>query len=74
MEGLIVLFGRPHWAIAAGAMEKTSASAPMPEIDFQIRNFIDFSSSAGDGRLRRKLTARAGGRNEEAVKAEVKIR
>jgi hypothetical protein len=55
-------------------MEKTSASAPMPEIDFQIRNFIDFSSSAGDGRLRRKLTARAGGRNEEAVKAEVKIR
>jgi hypothetical protein len=55
-------------------MEKTSASAPMAEIDFQIRNFIDFSSSAGDGRLRRKLTAGAGERNEEAVKSEVKIR
>jgi hypothetical protein len=45
LEGLIVLFGRPHWAIAAGAMENTSARAPMPEIDFQICNFIDFSSS-----------------------------
>jgi hypothetical protein len=39
-------------------MEKMSASAPMPEIDFQIRSFIDFSSSAGDGRLRMKLTAK----------------
>jgi hypothetical protein len=53
-------------------MEKTSASAPRPEIDFQIRNFIDFSSSAGDGRLTRKLPAGAGGGNEEGVKAEVK--
>jgi hypothetical protein len=54
-------------------MKKTSASAPMPEIDFQIRKFIDFSSSAGDGRLRGKLTAGAGGGNEEGVKAEVKF-
>ena len=46
-------------------MEKTSASAPMPEIDFQICSFIDFSSSAGDGRLRRKLTDRG---PEEAMK------
>ena len=68
------MFGRPHWAIAAGAMEKTRASAPTPEIDFQICNFIDFSSSAGDGRLRRKLTARLLGGNEEGVKVEVKFR
>jgi hypothetical protein len=46
-------------------MEKTSASAPIPEIDFQIRSFIDFSSSAGDGRLRRKLTDRG---PEDAMK------
>jgi hypothetical protein len=59
------LFGKPHWAIAAVAMEKISASAPMPEIDFQIRSFIDFSSSAGDGRLRRKVTD---GGPEEAMK------
>jgi hypothetical protein len=54
-------------------MEKTSASAPMPEIDFQICNFIDFSSSAEDGRLTRKLAGRDGGGNEEGVKAEVKF-
>ena len=74
MEGLMGLFGRPHWAIAAGPMKKTSARAPTTEIDFQIRNFIDFSSSAGDGRLRRKLAARPVGGNEEGVKDEVKIR
>jgi hypothetical protein len=45
----------------------------MPEIEFQIRNFIDFSSSAEDGRLGRKLTARAGAGKEEEVKAEVKF-
>jgi len=37
----------------------------MPEIDFRIRNIIDFSSSAGDGRLRRKVTDRG---REEAMK------
>jgi hypothetical protein len=46
----------------------------MPEIDFQIRSFIDLSSSAGDGRLRRRLTARPVGGNEERVKVEVKFR
>ena len=55
-------------------MEKTRASAPTPEIDFQICNFIDFSSRAGDGRLKSKLTVRGGGDNEEGVKVEVKLR
>jgi len=39
-------------------MANTSASALMPEIDFQILSFIDFSSSAGNGRLRVKLAAK----------------
>jgi hypothetical protein len=46
----------------------------MLEIDFQIRSFIDFSSSAGDGRTEEEVNRQGpGGGNEEGVKVKVKF-
>lgn len=64
---------RVSHAKAAGATEKTSARVPIPDIQIQIRNFIDFLLSWRWPIEEEANRDGVAGCNEEGVKAEVKF-